>query len=153
MWVVFEVGEAEEGWSGRVEVRDGAPRVVSLTFTSPDLQQRHLDDAQVSAFVAFPSVAAIKVELVDGETRVTHSLETFDLYDERLDALLARRRNRRITPDLLERVAEVYRADPTTPTKAVREAFFVSERQAANYVRKARDAGLLPQTTKGRKTV
>jgi hypothetical protein len=52
---------------------------------------------------------------------------------------------RRATPDLLRRVAEVYRANPDAPTKAVAEAFGVAHRTGTLYVRNARDAGLLPQ--------
>jgi hypothetical protein len=67
-------------------------------------------------------------------------------------ALRAVRAHRRITPELLSDVAEVYRANLATgPTKAVREQFFVSERMAGNYVQLARKARLLPATTPGKK--
>lgn len=59
---------------------------------------------------------------------------------------------RTVTPKLLARVAEVYRAHLSgAPTRAVGEAFGVGPRMAAEYVSRARRAGLLPPTTPGKK--
>jgi hypothetical protein len=64
----------------------------------------------------------------------------------------AGRTSRDITPQLLERVAKVYRSNIAgTPTKAVQHHFQVSARMAAEYVNRARKRGLLPPTTRGKK--
>lgn len=61
---------------------------------------------------------------------------------------------RSITPEMLERAAAVYREHFTDrPIQAVASAFGVSERSASGYITKARAAGLLPATTRGRKAV
>jgi len=59
---------------------------------------------------------------------------------------------RRLTPALLAEVAQVYRARiDDRPTAAVAAAFGVAHRTAALYVQRAREAGLLPPTTRGKK--
>jgi hypothetical protein len=69
---------------------------------------------------------------------------------------LARQRRpegyRQITPELLKGVAEVYRRHiDGAPTQAVAKTFGVKPRMASVYVDRARQAGLLPQTTQGKK--
>lgn len=51
---------------------------------------------------------------------------------------------RRVTPQLLEEVARIYRENAATgaPTKAVREHFGIQPSTASLYVKRARDAGL-----------
>ncbi|HEX3787281.1 MAG TPA: hypothetical protein VHW44_05425 [Pseudonocardiaceae bacterium] len=52
----------------------------------------------------------------------------------------------------LEEVARIYRQHLAgNPTEAVREWFGFSERTAARRIQQARDAGLLPRTTRGKK--
>jgi hypothetical protein len=59
---------------------------------------------------------------------------------------------RTITPALLEQVAAVYTANLSArPLQAVADSRGVSYSMASKYVRAARDAGLLPETTPGRK--
>lgn len=161
-WVELD----QEGDSGspsvstRVEVREGVPRVVRVSFESKpgqgEVRQRDLRNTEVSALLTL--IAAYAVEVLDyegeGRVEVTTSVdpETGDVWPASLEAVARARAARTITPEFLAEVAEVYRANlKTGPTKAVRERFFVSERQASNYVRAARDLGLLPETTKGKK--
>lgn len=63
-----------------------------------------------------------------------------------------KRTNHTVTPDLLTRVADVYRTTDSAPTDAVAKAFGVSRRTAGRYVQLARDAELLPITTQGKVT-
>ncbi len=59
-----------------------------------------------------------------------------------------------ITEETIREVARVYRANATRrPTQAVAKAFGVQHRTASKYVRRARDIGLLPETTAGKVTV
>lgn len=53
---------------------------------------------------------------------------------------------RKMTPEVLQRVAETYMSDDLRPVEAVRTAFGVSERTAYRYAELARDAGYLPST-------
>lgn len=58
---------------------------------------------------------------------------------------------RRITGAFLEQVAEVYRNNiDHAPTEAVSRTFGVKHRMATDYVKQARDRGLLPSTRQGR---
>ena len=61
-----------------------------------------------------------------------------------------KRANRKVTSELLQQVADVYRKGDPAPTEAVRRAFGCSHRTAARYVQLARDAGLLSSTTQGK---
>ena len=57
-------------------------------------------------------------------------------------------RRRWITDELLAEVADVYRANPDAPTKAVREHFQISPANASRYVKQARERGLLEPRSK-----
>ena len=60
---------------------------------------------------------------------------------------------RRLTDELLTQVAEIYRANLNDrPGEAVQAAYWVCPRQAARYIRAARDKGFLPPTTQGKVT-
>jgi len=60
---------------------------------------------------------------------------------------------RRLTDELLKQVAEIYRANLNDrPGEAVQAAYWVCPRQAARYIRAARDKGFLPPTTQGKVT-
>jgi hypothetical protein len=64
----------------------------------------------------------------------------------------APRRRRTLTPEFLERVAEVYRdalAEGKPPTAAVGDAFGVEHSTASKYVRRARDVDLLGESRQG----
>ncbi len=50
---------------------------------------------------------------------------------------------RTLNGDFLLRVAKIYTDNPSRPTRAVRDAFGVSDSMANKYVRKAREAGVL----------
>ena len=142
--------------TGRLEIRDGAPRIVRIAFESRDdegeVRQGHLRAVQVDALVMLMAGFALTLDRDEaGEVVVGLSNEGEPLAVAH-QTLRSVRSNRRITTALLSDVAEVYRSHLATgPTKAVREQFFVSERTAANYVQRARQAGLLPPTTPGKK--
>ena len=59
---------------------------------------------------------------------------------------------RRITPRLLKEAARIYRDNvEDRPIQAVAAALCVSERSASSYITKARAAGYLPPTTRGKR--
>jgi hypothetical protein len=84
-----------------------------------------------------------------------------ELWSERMEALAAhvdrasaQRRRNRITDDLLEHVAQIYRAalaERRPPKKAVRAALHVSEATAGRYIMRARERGHLGKTVRGKK--
>lgn len=147
----------------RVEVsHDGVPRLAELRLvaTDPDskgVRQADLREVQVSALVEDLLAAfTMRVERDDrGDVRVDPPYPDSPAYVAAL-RFVGRQRtgrtSRDITPDLLERVAKVYRENIAGhPTKAVQHHFQVSQRMAAEYVSRARKRGLLPPTKKGKK--
>lgn len=68
--------------------------------------------------------------------------------------LILSKRRRKITPELLQEVAKVYRENfDEKPTDAVRRVFGVESRMAAQYVSRARQAGYLGEAQRGRKSL
>jgi hypothetical protein len=145
--------------TGRVEVRDGVPRFVDLRFHSEpgegELRSSHLRETQADAILGALAAFAVRVADIDTEQRVlTLEFGGADQVGPSLDVLRRSRANRKLTPEFLRQVAEVYREALRTgraPTQAVKSRFFVSERMAGGYVQRARKAGLLPPTTPGKK--
>jgi hypothetical protein len=150
--------EIEAGEDGALRCR--AVHVVSTPqgrdVLGADLRRVSLE-ALIEAGAAAVGGEHVDAELVDEMLAVARSGD-----EEKLRALLEESRSRRrvivsatrearrgarrkVTPDLLRRVVEVYRASPDAPTKAVAEAFGVAHRTGTLYVRHARDAGLLPE--------
>jgi hypothetical protein len=144
----------------RVEVRDGVPQVVEIRVLSRpgqrEVRQVDLRSIQVGAMIHL--LAGFSLQVFNsrrGRKVVERPGPGSEAFEDAVGALIRARRagaTRAVTPQLLERVAEVYRANiRRAPTRAVREAFMVSERTASEYVQRARRAGLLPATTPGRK--
>lgn len=142
----------------RVEIREGAPACTALHFTSAD-DQREVRQADLRAV----EVNSIVTDLVAGFSfRVDPSSSEVAVpevdtaaYENAVRFIERQRRGpglRDVTPQLLERVAEIYRANiDARPTQAVARAFNVKSRMASEYVQRARARGLLPATKPGRK--
>ncbi len=78
--------------------------------------------------------------------------DTAVAYTDALRAVRRARSGRDITPELLERVAAIYRENISGhPTAAVQHHFQVGQRMAAEYVSRARRRGFLPPTKRGKK--
>lgn len=141
----------------RLEVIDSVPRCRSLSLTAKDpctlitdasLRRVSVEDITRRVYQAIGA----RITTRRGSLAVVEGLGDQSREGWPTALRMSRRRTRKITPDFLAEVARVYRdhiAD--TPTKAVSEAFDVSTRMASVYVRQARDLGLLPQTTRGKK--
>lgn len=145
----------------RLEVVDGAPQCRELRIVSVpggrdvrpvDLGAVRLHEWVEEFFAAF--AARVVEDNPDGTVAVievpfgpSHESAVTALHDARKG-----RGARRLTPALLAQVADVYRTRfDDRPTSAVAAAFGVAHRTAALYVQRAREAGLLPPTTRGRK--
>lgn len=146
----------------RVEMSDSGPRLTELRFycVDPDsrgIRQTDLRNTEVSAIVE-PLVGGFMMRLHIDETERAASLQpstddqAFLLATRFAQRLRAGKTARDITPQLLERVAKVYRDNiDRYPTKAVQHHFQVSQRMAAEYVSRARQKGFLPPTKRGKK--
>ena len=146
----------------RVEVSPGGTRLSELRLSADDPDRRGVRQSDLRnvdfAFLLEDCVAAMTLELdptvlgpdpAQWPARVGQPAER-DVV--RLARLLRRGRQRELNPKLLERVAEVYRANiHGAPTKAVQQEFQVSPRMATEYVSRARKRGHLPPTKQGKK--
>lgn len=170
-WVNFKLAltrthVAGEPWMlGRVAVREGVPQCVSLVFTSGregrEIRQSDLRSVEINMLV-IDLMAALSIQVDQSnpdETIFRGGLPGVEGPGEVFTAarrFMERRRRkpglRDITPQLLERVAETYRANINhAPTEAVAKTFGVKQRMASTYVQRARTAGYLPATKQGKK--
>lgn len=138
----------------KVEVRDGSPKVVEVSFISQpgqsEVRPKHLRDIDLEELAK----EMYAVEVLDADYR--DSPEILASATRAARKFIERQRlprdYRRIDEALLREVAEVYRANfSTAPTKAVAKHFGVKDRMAATYVKKARDKKFLPPTKRGKK--
>jgi hypothetical protein len=163
-------GAGEPEIYARVEVDENRSKLAELHFTSTDpdargIRQSDLREVEVRALVedfvamftlgygVFPYASKHGGETVGLEIYGVELIEGgMDPSFLSLAQSLRHGRKRDITPALLEKVAEIYRANiHGAPTKAVEHHFQVSQRMAVEYVSRARKAGLLPPTVRGRK--
>jgi len=141
-----------------LEVVNGVPQCRELRLTAIagrreikrlDLDAIHLTEWVEDLFALFAS------RIVSEEGGVTTSVMRLDDHVGAADQMRQARRGksaRKLTPDFLAGVADVYRAHlGGAPTQAVASAFGVQGRMASKYVQLARSAGLLPLTTPGKK--
>lgn len=137
-------------------VVDGTPHCrevrVSVSQRRPGLRQADLAEFNVADWTehVFALVAHRIVSVERGEM----VLDTAEQSSARRAVERARRRRppRKLTPEYLQRVADIYRDNiADRPTTAVSEQLEVNYRSALDYVQRARRAGLLPPTTPGRK--
>lgn len=126
------------------EVRKGAPGCVSVKLTgdgqnpirTKDLVAINLDQLREDAF----AVTGVLMPDSEGGHELTHQSAR-----PTLDRAASRRK---LTPDRLEKIAQVYNDAPAgARTAAVRAAFTVSERQALRYTKLAREKGLINGST------
>ncbi len=146
----------------RLELVDGLPQCRELRITAADngREVRPLDLAAVRIAETVDDVYALFampfVETTEGDTRSRfvsmpdHNSESKSISDWQQ----ARKGKgaRRITPQFLERCAQVYKDNfDKGPIAAVARANGVSERSASAYITEARRRGILPKTTRGKK--
>lgn len=158
-WIELEAyGFDEPDVCLRIELRDDVPRLVDLRFragpTSREVMSKDLREQDISGFIeVFYSGHVIRVDRTGEKPVVGYSLDPETQFATQIRNLLQQRRSgkRRITGDFLRQVAAVYRGNINhAPTEAVARAFGVKHRQATDYVKQARDRGLLPPTKQGR---
>lgn len=153
---------ADPQWYARVVVGSVGPRVLELRYycSDPDSHGVRQSDLRATEVRLLTEdlvglfMIGIEVDEEAREVRLAPSTddETFVAARRFAGRLGAGRSSRDITPQLLERVATIYRDNiDGYPTKAVQHHFQVSQRMAAEYVSRARKRGLLPPTKRGKK--
>jgi len=136
----------------RLEVVGDRPQCREVHFisgtTGRELRQSDLDGLRLSDWVERMFATAAWPDFVTTE-------EFRDAEPQLRKAVSTARRGRparKLNREFLEQVAEVYRRNvDDRPTQTVSEAFGISHSTAAEYVRRARAAGLLPPTTPGKR--
>lgn len=163
-WIEVQSNEeiaADPQTFARVEVSESGTRLTELRFysvdpDSPGVRQTDLRETEVRSLVEeLVAVFTIRIDRHPeggGEVR-SSALSEKDFTDHlRFVGKVRSGPSRSITPDLLTKVATIYRENiDRYPTKAVQHHFQVSQRMAAEYVSRARKAGHLPPTKKGKK--
>jgi len=142
----------------RIEVRDGRPELVAMSWWSMpgqrEIRQKDLRNLPVAsildevypAFVIRVDHANKQVLGAAGDSPAFYAARRF------VDNIRAGPTHRAVTPELLRSVAEVYRRNiDRAPTQAVARSFGVKSRMASTYVDRARRAGYLPPTKQGKK--
>lgn len=140
-----------------IEVRQGIPVYTEVTLQArsdgPDIRRKDLDiplDDWLERFVGVCSMIAMEVDESGQPIRLVK--KPSDRRAAMVNARRVRSGRPRIPSEHLQKVAEVYREHITDrPTDSVRAAFGVSHRTAARYVQQAREAGILPETTPGKR--
>ena len=120
--------------------RDPSSREVRST----DLRHIHLEDALEQAWLKV-TYRPVKVRDADASPADMVSPATVEQGKRRTLRGLRSQNRRKVTPNLNQKVAEIWLADDTgAPTKAVADHFDLAPSTASLYVKRARDAGLLP---------
>ena len=159
-WVELEtVGSIEPDLFVRVELRDGAPQIVEVRWTSKphqsEVKQKHLRSVDLETLVtAMMAEATAGMASTFAEAQV--GTEKSEALVRDATKLIERQRlpkeYRVITDSFLRAVAVVYRQNiDHAPTQAVARFFGVKSRMASTYVDRARRAGHLPPTKQGQK--
>ncbi|GHE28629.1 hypothetical protein GCM10017673_33890 [Streptosporangium violaceochromogenes] len=157
--VVLPGAGGQPRFTARLEVVSGIPQCREIAISSVDngREVKQLDLRGVSIAEMVEEVFALfstRVIFEEGDhiTAVKEAGGKAHVEAVRMIATTRKGKGaRKITPAFLEEVAGVYRDNAAkNPTQAVQRAFDVSPRMAGNYIRKARDLGLLPEVTDGR---
>lgn len=154
LWFRYPGGKDMPPLEIRVEARDGAPVCTEIRLVAGDSGQIRVKHLQMLA-------GSLENMVEDFSARAV-----FDRYgdqpwwgrgtpayeDDREDAHRSARKSvqkarqsarSRLTPELLSSAADLYRSAQGNRLKAIQDGLGVSERTAARYVVKAREAGLL----------
>ncbi|OBG91254.1 hypothetical protein A5698_20965 [Mycobacterium sp. E136] len=147
-------GKNEPDLGLKIEVREGIPRYVELVLRAradgPEIRPRDLTAIRLDAWLKQIVAACSVVASGDDGTIWSKPVDDRSAIGDIRRATSGRPRT--VTPELLEKVAEIYSDHVSDrPTEAVKRSFGVEHRTAARYVQKARAAGLLPPTVPGKK--
>lgn len=151
--VVFPGAGGQPQLDAVIDSTSGVPRCVSLGLSAVEggreVRSTDLRTVEVEALIE----AIVPLFTLEGEWDENGGFRgvegvpdsSSDEFRRARTALREVRRasRRKVTPELLARVAEVYHSDPERPAEAVELAFAVSPRTAFRYISQARDQGLI----------
>jgi len=151
--VTFPGADGQPSLEMTLDSSSGVPRCTDLRISAQpggrEVRTTDLRSVAIEDWLeVIVSAAAEVVVSRDGTTTTT----TRALSDAERKASLStirdarRSARRRVTPDLLERVATVYRQHDSRPVEAVQAAYGTSYRTAARYVQMARQQGFLDES-------
>ncbi len=149
-------GPSTPDLSMKIEVRQGIPVCTEVTLTArpdgPEVRDKDLEYLRLGDWLE--QIVALASMKFSGSFPggVTGWAKPVDDYTALRDIRRLRSGRSRMSPERLQKIADVYRQHvDARPTEAVARAFGVSHRTAARYVDQARKADLLPPTSPGKK--
>lgn len=154
--VVFAGADGQPRLEMRIDSSSGVPqcRELHLVAAEGGREVRPTDLRLVTTEVWKETIVPLFMDPITQRgpggavTAVSYAPDTNADHYKRAKAALrqAKRADRRkVTPELLRRVAEVYAQNELRPAEAVRDAFVVSGRTAYRYIRLAREQGYLTE--------
>jgi hypothetical protein len=161
-WVPSEIlvtsrTENEPDLTMKIEVRKGVPVYTEITFRAradgPEVRKRDLD-LPLEEWLQQIIAACSMTGSADADGRWTTLLQPIEDPGAVTNARRVRAGRPRSSDERLQKVADIYRENiDGRPTEAVKDAFGYGHRHAARLVQQARAAGLLPETTPGKRKV
>lgn len=138
----------------KVAIRDGSPELVQLSFEvqpgQSEVREKHLRKLEVN-WLATDLYSVFVAEFGEDPSR-DESDRAMRVAEKFVERQRRPREYRVLNDDVLQKVAEIYRANfHHAPTKAVAKHFGIKERMASEYVVRARKANHLPPTKQGQK--
>lgn len=156
--VTMKGGTAQPDLYMKIEVRHDVPHCTELSFTArPDGPEVRDKDLPIRVGDLTEKVVAMcSMKITDRGPHGEPTGWAWPREDRKALSEITRIRTHRPrkSREHYKKVADIYRQHfDAHPTAAVARAFQVSWRTAARYVQQARDEGLLPQTTTGKKQI
>jgi hypothetical protein len=158
--IVFPGADGQPRLEATIDSSSGVPRCTALHLTTgeggrevrtTDLRAVELE-SWIEAVVPLYMAEITERHPGGGVSAVIRTADTdADDYKRAKAALRRTRRNdrRKVTPEVLRKVARTYASDPLRPAEAVEVAFDVSTRTAYRYIQLARDGGYLEDKDTG----
>lgn len=147
--ILFEArGDDEQPWlTLGVELVDGRPECTHIELSGDPVRDRNLKSIHLEKlFTAIVSACAQQVERRPKGLKLTLGPAT----PEQVKTVERLQRRRRDPNDraLLEKVADLYKANPQAPIAAISVALDMTPRTAARWAARCSEVGLLPQVSK-----
>lgn len=136
-----------------IEVLNGVPQCTYLALAADaesEVRAKQLKAIRVDDWVAAIATGCANVNVESGTLEI-HKPEWTHEQQRDIERAQRRRSDPRSNRALLDRVAELYRANSDAPNMAVAAEFGVSVRTAARWAGYASEAGLLPKGERGKK--
>ncbi|MFV8319919.1 hypothetical protein [Mycobacterium sp. 23] len=157
--ILFQSGGGPQPWlTMGIELVDGVPECTYLELDADEaspVRDKHLKLIRIEQWVnAIVAACARQVEHTPAPGRVRRTLAHGPATPQQMKSVERLQRRRRDPNDraLLERVAELYKANPDAPNVAISQALGMSTRTAGRWAARCSEVGLLsPVAKKGQK--